>query len=188
MPRYDVSGTPGFRPPVAPLPLRAGTYVPPGEVNGSAVALTQSLLYAVPVVFDRAGTLTSLTANCTVVAASSTIRAGLYADAGSCHPGALLGDFGTVDTAVGTGLKTWTISQAVEAMRLYWLASVCQGGTPTLTVTARVFFGLPTPAAATMTAIVRGYQQASVTGGLPSTFTATKTPITGFCPHVVIGS
>ena len=177
-----VGGTPDYRPPIPVSLLRSGMYSASGEPTGSGQAMTQSLLIARPIIFDKSGTIDQVLINLTAVAASSVVRLGLYADDGSFYPGALLADWGvspgTIDTSVTTGTRTITVSQAVKALTPYWHAIVAQGGAPSVGGDNRVFGNIPTAAQA-MTAINKGYTQAAVTGALPANFTTSKTDNTG---------
>ena len=73
--------------------------------------------------FDRIGLFV------TTAVAASTIRLGVYADNNGV-PGALITDYGTVDTTT-TGAKEITIA-LTQGPALLWLCAASQGGTPTV--------------------------------------------------------
>lgn len=153
-----------------PAPQSSGQYASPGG-NTTTAAPTQSEEIAFPIMFTEDWTATIVMVNCTSVAASSVVRLGLRADAGNGHflyPGALITDFGTVNTASGTGQKTISINQAFTAWTPYWATATSQGGAPTMTV----FNGDTWSQLVTSAVGVKGYKQSGITGPL-STFSST---------------
>ena len=112
--------------------------------------------------------------------AGSKFRLGVYADDGTCFPGALLLDAGQIagDSATVQGL---TVSLSLSP-GLYWVGGAVQTVTttqPTMRIVGSwatsvpLVLGTSAPSAGTFAV---GFQQSSVTGALPSTFT---TAITG---------
>lgn len=150
------------------------TYAPVIIFTGglsTTYATVQSREQAQPVIFARSATLTGIGISCSTLAASSVVRLGLRADAAGL-PGDLIADFGTVDTST-TGAKSITISQAVTAGTLYWVCVAAQGGAPTLS---------QTPSNTTLLRVPTGisasdgcYYRDSITGALPTTYTAAGT-------------
>lgn len=159
---------------VAPrVPLVSGRWSGPGTPSGT-LALTAARLYLVPFICTG-GTLDRIAANVTVGAASSVIRYGLYSSTGYL-PDARVADFGTVDSS-GTGVLELTISQAVSADTLYWLALVTVGGTPTVTAISASPVVASTTSSDLFVTLGAYRHNASVTGALPaniSTPTATS--------------
>jgi hypothetical protein len=104
---------------------RSGLYYGLPYVSGSAaLTLVQSELLAQPLWFPVAATIDRLGV-ITIATGSATVRLGLYADAGTGIPGALLVDGGTVDGST-TSAKEVTVSQAVGP-GLVWFAWAAQG-------------------------------------------------------------
>lgn len=112
-----------------PLGLKSGLYYRPPVTAVTTLAVVQDRLYAHPMSIPAAVTLDRIEVEVTTAAALTTIRMGIYNDDGGT-PGTLLLDAGTVDSST-TGRKSITISQSINA-GIYWLASVAQGGTPTV--------------------------------------------------------
>jgi hypothetical protein len=158
------------------LGFTTGRYYCP-VANQTTGTLATGQLRLSPIWIPQQRTFDRISTNCTVAAASSTVRLGIYADTGSGYPGTLVLDAGTVDTSM-TGLKEITISQAL-APGLYWIGGVMQGGTPTV----RVNSGNVTSVAGlmwgeTLSAVMGNnpgcsFEETGVTGALPATFTST---------------
>lgn len=132
-------------------------------------------------------TLTIIRMGCIVTSsgqASSTFRLGIYSDSGNCYPGSLLLEAGSVATD-STGSPEVTISQQLTP-GLYWVGGAHQGaGSSTATfqtITSSwlppvdIVLGTSAPASG---ATAYGFQQSSVSGALPSTYTSTVTTTTG---------
>lgn len=103
-------------------------------VHGTGVQ-SAGTLHCVPFWVPAAVTLDRIGAEVTSAAASSTISLGIYNDTGAGLPGALLVDAGTINGNSATAQEL-TINQALLANRLYWLASLTIGGTPTARIIA----------------------------------------------------
>ena len=88
----------------------------------TTVAPTANVLRAFPFLVPNKMTLDQIAVNVTTLTAGKQ-RLGIYSDNGSVGPGALLLDAGEVDTGT-TGVKAATISQAIPAGTLLWLAVV----------------------------------------------------------------
>jgi hypothetical protein len=106
----------------------------------------------------------------------SKLRLGIYADDGTCYPGRLVLDAGTI---AGDSIAVQDIAINLTLQPgLYWIGGAVQIVTvtsPTVrttTVTAPfpLTVGASTPAAGGASS---GYSQTSVTGALPAVFTAT---------------
>lgn len=110
--------------------LKSGWYSAPlGETD--TVALTVGNMLAVPFPINRAVTVTKIGVEVTGTGASSTVRLGIYSDAGDA-PGSLLVDAGSID-GTSTAFQEITISQALTVGKV-WLAACAQGSN---TVTVR---------------------------------------------------
>ena len=163
-------------------PVASGLYV--GQPCGTTTnAVTQSLLYASPLFLAKPCTLDRIGAEVTTLAATTNVRLGIYADSNG-RPGALLLDAGTID-ATGNGAKEVSISLAVPA-GLLWVASVAQGGAPTMRANNAPVHGFlfPTLGTALGANPVSSVTQAGVVGALPSTFVVGSNAIRE--PRVVV--
>jgi hypothetical protein len=142
---------------------------------GAAATFGVNTLYAVPFfsrspfTADRIGFFQNSNA-----AATSVARIGIYNDSGSCVPGALLLDAGTIAIDSGGAVaKEITISQALSA-GLYWLVFVVQ-----VTGTASIFANGPSGGffygggTAGATSNMDGFSVSGVTGALPGSFGTT---------------
>lgn len=148
--------------------------VPQFTTTLASVALTGNLLTAVPFLLNQSTTVTKL--GCMLWGNGSTgavIRLGLYADAGG-YPGALIIDAGTIDATTGaTSIKTLTLGSAQTlAAGTYWAALVAQGSPTTQPSVIQNTCISSMISAASAPAGIGGYSTASVTGALPTTFTA----------------
>jgi hypothetical protein len=117
--------------------------------------------------------------------AGSKFRLGVYADNGNAYPGALLLDAGQIagDSATDQELTiTLTLAAGV-----YWTGGAVQSA-PSSQPTIRVHGSDWNPpillpaVAVTSSVAVLGFQQLSVTGALPSTFTVTPA-VSGTAPR-----
>ncbi len=146
--------------------------------NGSQILVsTYSLnrLLLVPLFVTETITIDRIGAECTSPVNFSTFRLGIYNSDSNGVPSTLLLDAGTIDTST-LGAKTITISQTLTA-GLYYLAGGQQGGSTNVTMRAyHNVIGDHSPVASTsMTAAnayYTGFNQDSVTGAFPSTYTA----------------
>lgn len=123
-------------------------------------------LCVVPVVFQRAVDIDKLGLSVTTAVAASTVRMGIYADAGNGYPGALILDGGTVDSST-TGAKTLSITRTTLPPGTYWLAYVLQGATGVM------LRGLPLESID----FPAGTQSGSIAGIMP-----TPSPVSGALP------
>lgn len=102
----------------------------------TTAALVAGVLHTHSIYVPRTCTIDRIGAEVTVGAVGSTITLGVYEDNGFGDPGVLLLDAGTIDGNSATAQEK-TISQALTGGRVYHLAALCAGGTPT----ARVITG-----------------------------------------------
>lgn len=96
-----------------------------GGISAAAlvtVTPTANVLRAFPFIVPYMTTLDRIAINVTAAVAGNA-RLGIYADDGNCLPAERLLDAGEVSTAT-TGVKPLTISQAITAGTLLWLAHV----------------------------------------------------------------
>lgn len=167
--------TRGVQPP-SDVQLRSGTYSFTSDGLPGTGTLTNGTLRVHQWKVPNAVTLTRIGAEVTTVGdAACTVRLGIYADAGG-YPGALMVDAGTIaGDAVAVAEKT--ISTAL-APGLYWIGAVAQGVAttgPTMRCTSTQAFGTNVGAFTSIPGAngsTLGYTISSVTGALPSTFTA----------------
>lgn len=150
--------------------------------TGSGAALNGNAVECCfPYVAPRSGTIDRIAINCTSVgSAGSVARVGIRSDDGNGYPSAtVLADAGTAATD-STGVKAYTVSQAVTAGTLYWISVTPQGSPATQpqfrrSATAGMYapwigfdgtspdFSNPSSA----------YCQTGVSGALPSSFSST---------------
>lgn len=107
----------------------------------------------------------------------SKLRLGIYADDGTCYPGALVLDAGTIAADSNT-VQEITVSQALTP-GLYWVGAAVQIVSvtqPTVRcvnappIVPHIHVGAAAPSAAQLTF---GFVHTSVTGALPTPFTST---------------
>lgn len=127
-----------------------------------------------PIFIQESITIDRIGGECFTAVASSTFRLGIYNSDSNGVPSSLLLDAGTIDTST-TGLKSITISQSLTA-GLYYLAAAQQGGASSATMRAyHNVIGNHSPVASTSMSTTNyqtGYNQDSVSGAFPSTYTA----------------
>jgi len=156
----------------------------PSNVALTTGAPSANQLRAFPFVTELARTVDRIGINVTTLAAGLA-RVGIYADDGSLYPGSLVLDAGWLDVSA-TGVKEATISQALSANTLYWLALVGNVA-PTLRcldITACLaLLGLDS-GYGTVQGV--GWVAALTYAALPATFTAGGTVITA-APIPAIG-
>lgn len=168
--------------------MPATFYVPvaPGGSTSSVSSPTTSVMYAIPWVPARTGTITAVGLNVTTGVASSVLRLGIYNN-GAGIPGTLLADWGTVSAAT-SGMKTITgLSTAFDA-KIYWVVAVAQtvGGTAWRSSTYNnVLIGQPvgTPVDQMNCSYITS---ASVTGALPGSFSVASTGTFAPCIHLKV--
>lgn len=161
-------------------PLKPAVWYKPVAHNVTSLIPAEAVLYVVPFVIGRAAILDRIGTEVTVVGtAGAVVRLGIYHDSGQGYPGSLLLDAGTIDGTSATS-QAITIAQAIKP-GLWWMAGAVQGAAGTRP-TVRVInqgnwsiAGDPSAGAPNHLNQNAGYSQASVTGALPATFTATVT-------------
>ena len=128
-------------------------------------------LTAVPLFISETITLDRIGAECTVAAASTTMRLGIYNSNSNGVPSSLILDAGTIDTS-SIGQKTITINQTLNA-GFYYLAFIHQGGTAVASMRAiSNTGGNYSPIADTVMstfAYFTSWLQDGITGSMPST-------------------
>ena len=136
--------------------------------------LFNNFLNLLPLFILETITIDRIGAECFTAVASSTFRLGIYNSDSNGVPSSLLLDAGTIDTST-TGAKSITISQILNP-GLYYLAGAQQGGASSATMRAyHNVIGNHSPVASTSMSTTNyqtGFNQDSVTGAFPSTYTA----------------
>lgn len=103
-----------------------GSTVPIGNFSGT--------MYAAPFIAASSVTWTKIGIYCSVGQAGKKARLGIYSTGTDGLPGTLVVDAGEVDLSSNDTECEATISQALTANTLYWLAVVAQSGTAELMV------------------------------------------------------
>lgn len=156
---------------------------PPDCHNDLTVTPTLNELIFVPFPVGEALTADRITIGVQTAQATSVVRLGIYSSTDG-WPGARVLDAGTVDAST-TGYKEITISQALDAGTLYWLAYCAQTAAGTLVLRApgigdgSVWVG---GSSAAEDPRVCSYKESGVSGVLP----ATATPATGLTQVAVM--
>jgi len=156
-------------------------YYVAGTHGGPAVSGTGGLaannLFASPYVEVRGGTLDRLAVQ-VFTTGTRLVRVGIYAATSktNLYPNNLVLDAGTISCASG-GVQTVTISQALSADTLYWIAGVADGGTGT---TYRLSMNSPNcilgqPSTSLVDTFRVGLQVAFTFAALPDPFPASAT-------------
>lgn len=168
----------------------SGNYYFPCSQHGQSTSATlgNGTLRLVPWIVPEALTIVRIGGDIgTVGEAGSKLRLGIYSDDGTGYPGALLIDAGQIAGDSAT-VQELTISQAL-APGIYWIGGAVQSAPttqPTVRTTSNWVPPIPlrigTTAPGSASTVV-GYSQSSVTGALPSNFTATLSNI-GNAPRV----
>lgn len=102
----------------------------PLAIGGDNITIVANELYATPYPIAVERTTSHIAINVTTGAVGKVARLGLYADNGSCYPGALVGDsgeFSVADIELSTNVFVYTVGPG-----LYW-AALLSDGTPTVT-------------------------------------------------------
>lgn len=141
-------------------------------VTRNALTATLNRMYLLPLWLLRAATMTTLQFEVTAGAASSVMRAGVYASSSVNQPtGSPLADFGTVATTSG-GVKSWSsLGFSMSPNTLYWIGVVAQTAAPTvqfITDGYNPFVGKSGGFPAGSTGWHVAFTQNSVTGALPA--------------------
>lgn len=167
---YD--GAPSFAP--------GSYYITNSPGSTSTASIGQGILRLLPWYIQSGVSLTRIGAEVTAAGdAGSKFRLGIYADNGSGYPGALVLDAGQINGDSNT-VQEVTITQSLTP-GLYWIGGATQSVSSTAPTYRVVTTWHPTvpmstgASAPTAGQLVVGYQQSSVTGGLPATFTTSVT-------------
>lgn len=194
-PSYFVSGVPTLIPIATRTPaqpsLPSTSWLSPGFTFQTLNSLGIGTLRVSPVYIARAGTITAISAECTVLSTEvgAVFRVGVYADRGDGVPGALVVDGGTI--AFGSGntatQQTVTVSKAVTP-GWYFVGGAVQVVTssqPTMRSLATGTIVSALGAASLTTAAALGYQVPSISGALPNPFAASPS-VASFTPRCAI--
>jgi hypothetical protein len=139
---------------------------PVSQTSNGAQALN-SLRY-MPVIFDRASTVTDIGIWIPTGVGSATVRLGLYADNDGQPTGAALVDSGALDASVSSTFKSVTgLTVAVSAGR-YWVAAVTQGVAAQVVGVLGVSSGIAASSSYSGSDITAWVDAASTSGALPS--------------------
>ena len=180
-----------FRPPL-PVPA-AGQYFFALSQSSTSTSNTMGngTLRLGPVIIESPLRIDRIGAELTVAGeAGSVLRLAVFADNGNAYPGSLILDAGTIDGTSAT-TQVITISTLSLAPGLYWMGGAVQSAAttqPTVRTASNptIPFGVPLgsslPGAATAG---MGFSQASVTGAIGASFTATVTG-TGTVPRMLL--
>jgi hypothetical protein len=172
--------------------LASGQYYHPVSAgsSGTSSTLANGSLRVAPFFVPNSVTLSRIGAEITSAGdAGCKLRLGIYADDGTGYPGALVLDAGTI-AGDSVAVQEITISQALSP-GLYWIGGAVQlvtvtqptvrtTGTWTPPVSIRAGTTIPSAGASMI-----GYVHGSVSGALPSSFTATVAPA-GSTPRTLI--
>jgi hypothetical protein len=148
-----------------------------GTGSIGALAMVLNRMYASAIYVPRGASIDRVAFECQFVGtAGSVVRLGLYAN-GTNGVGGLLFDAGTVDTATSAGNKELTVSWTNLTGDIYWLVAVAQVASPTVRMiagnTQLQGFGPYNIGAGLSPDQWQVFQNASVSGALPATFTTT---------------
>ena len=102
----------------------------PIVITTTDTAITADVLYAVPYPIAKSRTTDRIAINVAAGDAGKVARLGLYADTGSCYPGALIadsGEFSVADVELSISVLVQTVGPG-----LYW-AVLLSNGVPTIT-------------------------------------------------------
>ena len=149
--------------------IPSGFYVATGVLAPSTIAATQSRLYYTPIWLPPGTTIDRIGAEVTAGVAATTVSLGIYAPGANGLPSTLILDAGAINGSSATAQEiNVSLTAAIAAGGLFYLASVSQGGAPTLrSIGATGPPSMPQhnqPAATYITS----YYTPGVTGALPS--------------------
>lgn len=182
-------------PPLIRIATGASSYTFVNEPLGTPTTLTatQSLLYQQPWYVPNGIAITEVGVNLAGAVASSVVRQGFYADNGNYYPGNLIYDAGFVGTINGNqaaGYYTLILpTPLLLSAGLYWAALVSQGAAASLRgQNTGITYSLSSSQALASLSQPPwvAYQQASVTGVLPQTFTTTRTITVTSSPQFLV--
>lgn len=159
----------------------AGYYTGMMCSNDTTGSLTQNFEYAIRFEVGASTAFDLIGVEVTTGAGSAVIRLGIRRDNGSGYPGALFHDAGTVDASSPAFVST-AITQTLTPGR-WWLTATLQTATG---VSVRCRTIDPFIAAASgATANVGCYNQGSVSGALPASFSSTLS-MTANAPKIMM--
>jgi hypothetical protein len=172
------------------LPIRDGRYYAPLTMRITDSPTTtdtfNGLIVAVPFIASEAKTWNRIGINCVDGSAGIGVRIGIYSSAANGLPDALLVDSGELDFS-SSGNKEATISQALSANTLYWLALVAESSAVATFLNfstgadeALLFYGASDGSGASASE-VRGTQ---AYGALPATFPAATITDSSTPPYI----
>jgi len=177
--------------PLLPVPVAGQYMIPLSQASTSTSStLGNGTLRLAPIVLERTLTIDRIGGEITGAGeAGSVLRLGIYSDNGNAYPNALLLDGGTID---GTSATTQVATVSLVLLPgLYWIGGAVQAA-PSSQPTVRIVsnptiplalpLGTGLPGAGTSAA---GFSQASVTGALPATFSASVSS-TGSVPRLLL--
>lgn len=152
---------------------KAGWYTGPRCINAAmTIANPLGELDVAAFSIPQACSVDRISCAVTTVGAGSVFRMGIYrADPVSGLPGALVLDAGTINSAVGTGVKELVINQALTP-GVYFIGGVAQGGVaPTMRAFATgLIIHADAAAAITSPTTFGGFRLDGVAGALPNPF------------------
>lgn len=147
--------------------FRAGRWYTNGIDTGGGVANGNGFPVYSPFVFGRSARFDRIGLEVTSAVAGSVVRMGAHFDDGTGMPGALIQDFGTLDSS-SLGQKSIVIDWQPLA-GAYQLVTVNQGvGTPSVRANQRSWWPIGAFAAANVTAQAQYPSGGGVPGALPS--------------------
>lgn len=123
---------------------KVGQYYQPFGVT-DAGALNANLLMYVPLLFLTPHKFTGVFIHTTAAGVpGSTVRFGLYADNGAGAPGALIADYGPINTAAAPGVLGLT-GLAIPVTGPVWFAIASQGTGPCSANLSKALASIPAP-------------------------------------------
>lgn len=158
------------------------------NLGTTSTTATLNTVFVQPFMVSENATATSLTVFVGTSAVGGVARLGIYTNSATTdYPNTLLLDAGTISTA-SAGTKVITISQALTANTLYWLAFLSTTGAPQIYCTSAEYQF--TPFVPQMVSTISGtyytgWQQTGQTS-FPATFSATQSPVSNM-PLIWIG-
>lgn len=154
-----------------------GLYGPFGATAyQNTITIVANKLYAVPFIVLKTETFDLIQVHCNTASAGNA-HLGIYADNGSCVPGALVLDAGTISVET-TGTKAIAINQTLEP-GLYWLVGLFNS-TPVMVAAFYPCDLLGIAGSVGTNAHTTSYYTEQAYGDLPTTYPALDT---GTQPH-----
>lgn len=181
---------------------KSGVYVQGQASLGTSSTLGNGSLRLSPLIVAQSFSIAAIGAEFTVAGdANSIFHIGIFGDDGTCYPGALLLDAGSISTGTGNagtvatggtpGVYLITLGTPLAiAPGIYWLGGAVQGVTTTQPTIRTALFGTQFSGAQNGVpgagAGENGYSQASVTGAMPSSFAVfASSSSAGSIPRIV---